>query len=159
MEKRIKVSDGVGFVLEGLDIDNEAIGRGTRYIVTAVQRLPKLPRPGISSTNEERTYRSLLGPHGDDKPTVSAKCLFADLVSDLAILGPPDDQPDVEAYQALVHGVSPLTVVQVDPDPEALERTGHLEINLPGGANLNLIDRLPGWLLREVVQAYNARAH
>ena len=54
MEKRIKVSDGVGFVLEGLDIDNEAIGRGARYIVTAVQRLPKVP-PGASMGPDSET--------------------------------------------------------------------------------------------------------
>jgi hypothetical protein len=52
----------------------------------------------------------MLGPIGS-KPIVGAECLFADPVSDIAILGPPDNQTmsdHAAAYEALLEGATPL---------------------------------------------------
>jgi hypothetical protein len=46
---------------------------------------------GLMSYEEERTYKHLLGAIGQHAK-IWAKCLFADPVSDIAILGGPDDQ-------------------------------------------------------------------
>ena len=43
------------------------------------------------SHTEERTYQRLLGELIGE-PTVWAECLFADPISDVAVLGPPDNQ-------------------------------------------------------------------
>ena len=40
------------------------------------------------SHTEERTYQRLLGELSGE-PTVWAECLFADPISDVAVLGPP----------------------------------------------------------------------
>jgi hypothetical protein len=156
-DPRIKVGNhGVGLVLEGFEVDDKSVGHRIRYVITAVDYLPRLPPPSRSSQEEDRIYRALLGPRGNHAPTVSAECVFCDVVSGNAILACLDKQnfPDnAAAYVNLVSSVSPLTVSLAGPDPEAVEINAHLECWLPG--NVNIIDILPGWLLHQVVQAYH----
>ncbi|MGP0085825.1 MAG: serine protease [Steroidobacteraceae bacterium] len=96
---------GRGFVVE---IDRQ------RMIITAAHCLqPSLPPAHPASYLEERTYKALLAPLGAE-PTVSAECLFADPIADVAVLGSPDNQvlaDEAEAYEALVDGVTPLAIV------------------------------------------------
>jgi hypothetical protein len=61
---------------------------------------------------QEATYANLLGPLGEE-PSVWAECLFFDPVSDLAILGEPDNQElgeENEAFARLVDGRKPFTI-------------------------------------------------
>ena len=63
----------------------------------------------------------MLGPLGE-KPTVWAECLFADPISDLAILGPPDDQElseQCEAYEAFLESLTPLPIAEAGEAGEA----------------------------------------
>jgi hypothetical protein len=99
----VTVGDGRGFVAE---ID------GDRLIVTAAHCLPFLPPAHPWSYLDERTYRALVGPLGS-KPTITAECLFADPVADVAVLGPPDSQElseHTDAYEAFVEAVTPLAI-------------------------------------------------
>ena len=104
---------GRGFVVEG---------RGNeRYVVTAAHCLPRMPQPYGFSRLEELTYRRLLAPLGGE-PSVSCLCLFVDPISDLTVLGMPDDlEPDEEAetYEELVAAAIPLVVAE--PPREAVE--------------------------------------
>jgi len=104
---------GRGFVVEG---------RGNeRYVVTAAHCLPRMPQPYGFSRLEELTYRRLLAPLGGE-PSVSCLCLFVDPISDLTVLGMPDDlEPDdeAEAYEELVAAAIPLVVAE--PPREAVE--------------------------------------
>ena len=97
---------GRGFVVEG---------RGNeRYVVTAAHCLPRMPQPYGFSRLEELTYRRLLAPLGGE-PSVSCLCLFVDPISDLTVLGMPDDlEPDEEAetYEELVAAAIPLVVAE-----------------------------------------------
>jgi hypothetical protein len=64
------------------------------------------------------SYTKILGPLGEE-PTVSAKCLFADPVSDVALLGPPDKGalPDEgDAFEALIDAAIRLRIGDI---PEA----------------------------------------
>jgi hypothetical protein len=99
----LRVGDGRGFIIEA---------QHQRLVITAARCLPHLPpaHPGLGT--EEKTYQQLLG-RLDGQPTVWAECLFADPISDVAVLGEPDgqmfyDQPD--AYWALVDNVEPFPV-------------------------------------------------
>jgi hypothetical protein len=59
---------------------------------------------------EEKTYRDLLAPLGEP-PTVWAEVLFVDPISDLAIVGAPDNQvfyDQADAYDQLVDKLRPL---------------------------------------------------
>jgi len=61
---------------------------------------------------QETTYANMLAPLGEE-PSVWAECLFFDPVSDLAILGEPDNQEVAEqwdAYMTLVDGRKPFAV-------------------------------------------------
>jgi hypothetical protein len=93
----VKVGDGRGFVVEGT--------RRRRYVITAAHCLPHLPPAHPFSYTEERTYHALLGTLGAEA-TVSAECVFVDPVTDIAVLGEPDNQTyfdgQWEAYLALV---------------------------------------------------------
>jgi hypothetical protein len=116
----VRVGKGRGFVMEG--------SRG-RVIITAAHCLPKFPICATHSFEEERTYRSLLGPLGK-KAVVSAVCMFADPIGDIAVLGPPDDQvfaAQADDFAALVSETFPLTASKVEVS----------EGNAP----------VPGWLL------------
>src|SRR3974390_620789 len=104
---------GRGFVVEG---------RGNeRYVVTAAHCLPRMPQPYGCWRLEELPYRRFVSPLGGE-PSVSCLCLFVDPISDLTVLGMPDDlEPDdeAEAYEELVAAAIPLVVAE--PPREAVE--------------------------------------
>lgn len=99
----IRVGAGRGFIVEH---------HPRRIIVTAAHCLPNLPPAHASSYTEERTYRALLGTLcGDCK--IWAECLFVDPVSDIAVLGGPDNQElfdEAEAYEELVANAPALSI-------------------------------------------------
>lgn len=94
----LKVGGGRGFIVKG--------ARGRRYVITAAHCLPHLPPAHPFSFAEERTYHNFLGPLGIQQPTVSAECVFVDPISDIAVLGEPDNQAYLDgqwdAYLSLV---------------------------------------------------------
>ncbi len=107
----LAVGDGRGFVVEGP-------GPFGPVIITAAHCLPKLPPAHLMSYTIERTYANLIGLLGE-KPSVWAECLFADPVSDLAVLGQPDNQElcdQADAYDALVEKAATLSVAEVPKD-------------------------------------------
>ena len=99
----VRVGDGRGFVA----------GNGRkRFVITAAHCLPALPPPAGASYIEQRTFSALLGQLGD-QPSISAECLFADSIADLAVLGSPDNQglfDQARAYSELVETVAPLRI-------------------------------------------------
>src|SRR4051812_42132562 len=82
MRSVITVGAGRGFVVKG---------KRDRLIITAAHCLPHFPPCASFSDTSERTYQDLVGEL-DGETAVWAECLFVDPISDLAILGPPDNQ-------------------------------------------------------------------
>jgi hypothetical protein len=102
--KPVRVGDGHGFVVEGKF--------SRRYVITAAHCLPDLPPADSASYLHERTYLALLGAWGA-QCTVAAACLFVDPVSDVAILGSPDNQElsdEAAAYEAMIEAGIALKV-------------------------------------------------
>jgi hypothetical protein len=95
-------------------------GRGFRvgdYVITVAHCLPHLPPAHMASYLEERTYQRLLGKLTDKEPSVSAEVLFVDPVSDLAILGSPDNQElsdEADAYQELLSQIPSFTIGDIE---------------------------------------------
>ena len=86
--------------------------RSGRIVVTAAHCLPTVSPADSGKLIGDVSYAKILGPLGEE-PTVSAKCLFADPVSDLALLGPPDKQalPDEsDAFEALIDAATRLPI-------------------------------------------------
>jgi len=111
----VRVGNGRGFIVEHRVYFDFRDGNGYRKIgrnlvVTASHCLPHLPvMPG---SLQETTYPNLLAPLGEE-PSVWAKCLFIDPVSDLAIVGEPDNQvfgEESDAYVRLVDWRSPFAI-------------------------------------------------
>jgi len=110
----ITVDKGRGFIIEHRALFD--FGDGVRrlrrkLVVTASHCLPHAPKMPCYSY-QEATYASLLGPLGEE-PSVWAECLFFDPVSDLAILGEPDNQElgeENDEYALLVDGRKPFTI-------------------------------------------------
>ncbi len=105
----ITVGSGRGFVVQGAN---------DRLVITAAHCLPHLPPAMAFSLTEERTYAALLAPLGQP-PAVTTECLFVDPVSDIAVLGPPDNQElweECEAYCALLETAEPLTIADAKSD-------------------------------------------
>lgn len=103
----IRVGGGRGFIVEHQDF----LGHPERIVITAAHCLPHLPPPHPASYTEERTYGALLGPL-KGKRTVWAECLFVDPITDIAVLGSPDNQEmheEAAAYEKLTD-VTPLPV-------------------------------------------------
>jgi hypothetical protein len=99
----VRVGDGRGFVVE---VERR------RLVITAGHCLPKLPPAAHGHAMERGTYAKLLGSLGA-KPRVWCQCLFVDPVSDLAVLGTPDEQElcdQATGYDALVDAALPLTI-------------------------------------------------
>ena len=93
---------GCGFLVA----DNTRPKTAPPLVITAAHCLPRLPPARPVSYAYERTYQRLLGPLGGET-TVSAECLFADPISDLAVLGCRDKQAysdEADAYEWLVDG-------------------------------------------------------
>jgi hypothetical protein len=105
----ITVDAGRGFVIGC----RNHYGCTDSLVVTAAHCLPSLPRPHAGGELSERTYADLLGPIGTN-PTVSAECLFADLIADVAVLGCPDDQALISQagdYKAFIKNYVALRIV------------------------------------------------
>jgi hypothetical protein len=97
----LQVGDGRGFVVRANDIP---------YVITAAHCLPFLPPPHLGRFMEEETYPRLIGPLGADQ-SITATCVFADPVADLAVLGPPDNQgDDYDPYMALLSTLPPFDI-------------------------------------------------
>lgn len=100
----VTVGDGRGFVIGH---------HHHQLIVTAAHCLPHLPpRQGYDSTGFGHIFKKLLGPLGK-KRTVWAECFFVDPISDIAVLGSPDNQSLFKAaddYEALLESVEPIPI-------------------------------------------------
>jgi hypothetical protein len=99
----LKVGEGRGFVVESAN---------QRLVITTAHCLPYPPPCASMSQSEEHTYQKLLG-HIGGVPEVWAECLFADPISDIAVLGRPDDYAfyeESEAYEVLTASMTPLAV-------------------------------------------------
>ncbi|MCZ6719094.1 MAG: hypothetical protein O6944_08110 [Gammaproteobacteria bacterium] len=80
---------------------------GLEVVITAAHCLPHLPPAYSACGTQEKTYFNLLGPVGEDNPSIAAECLFVNPVADIAILGAPDNQMFIdqsEAYWSLMEG-------------------------------------------------------
>jgi hypothetical protein len=102
----VTVGTGRGFVIECAD---------DRLIITAAHCLGDsllchpLPDP------KERIYKSLIGLLGNATPTKASKacaeCRFADPISDIAVLGPPDILPgEADKYNDLLKTSVPFQI-------------------------------------------------
>ena len=107
----VRVGQGRGFVVEH---DHK------RVVITASHCLPVdsdgrliLPPSHLGRYVHENTYSKLLGPLGGE-PTVWVECCFVDPVSDIAVLGGPDDQAlseEADAYEEFVGSAVRLKIV------------------------------------------------
>jgi hypothetical protein len=101
----ITVGDGGrGFVIAG--------EWRSKVVITSAHCLPKLPPAHGAAYLKEKTYGNLLGRLGET-PTVWVECLFADPVSDIAVLGSPDNQVlgnEADAYQEFLEPIKPLAI-------------------------------------------------
>lgn len=110
----ITVDKGRGFIIEHhalLDFGGGFKRLRRKLVVTASHCLPHAPKMPCYSY-QEATYANLLAPLGE-QPSIWAECLFFDLVSDLAILGEPDNQElgeENDAYTRLMAGRKPFTI-------------------------------------------------
>jgi hypothetical protein len=102
----LTVGNGRGFcVLDPRDDNN-------RLVITAAHCLPHFPP--CPSFLEPHIYPTLLAPLGQ-KPLLCAQCLFADPISDLAVLGSPDAQElseQADPYEALLESRVPIPIAQ-----------------------------------------------
>jgi hypothetical protein len=60
--------------------------------------------------DQEETFQDVLGPLGAET-TVCAECVYVDPISDIAVLGTPDNQElydEADAYAALIEPLAPL---------------------------------------------------
>ena len=112
----LRVGDGRGFIIEHrafLSYGDFSDPPRRKLVVTASHCLPRPPKmPCFDS--EDTTYGNLLAPLGEE-PSVWADCLFFDPVSDLAILGEPDDQSlpeESDGYVALLDERAPFTIAR-----------------------------------------------
>jgi len=110
----ITVDKGRGFIIGHRTLFDFGDGfkRLRRKLVLTASHC--LPHPPVmpSYSYQETTYPNLLAPLGK-KPSVWAECLFFDPVSDLAILGEPDNQElgeENDAYARLVDERKPFTI-------------------------------------------------
>jgi hypothetical protein len=94
---------GRGFVVQG--------PRGP-LVITAAHCLPNnLPETHPAALYYEWTFK-LLAPLGG-QPDVAAECLFVNLVSDIAVLGTPDEYDQAEQYHSLLERVAPLPIADI----------------------------------------------
>jgi hypothetical protein len=100
----VTVGDGRGFVVAG--------ERRDKVVITSAHCLPHLPPAHGAADLEEKTYGNLLGRLGET-PTVWVECLFVNPVSDIAVLGSPDNQAlgnEADAYEELFEPIKPLAI-------------------------------------------------
>jgi len=116
----VRVDGGRGFiVVHRVKVHTDLRGRKLvsvsehRLVVTAAHCLPRLPWTHSPMSYIDGTYRDLLGSLNGNETNVSAECLFADPVADIAVLGCPDQQmlyEEASAYDSLTEGVSFLPI-------------------------------------------------
>jgi hypothetical protein len=103
----LRVGDGRGFLLVN---PNQNGWRAMRsdIVVTAAHCLPQLPPAHPDSFAEERSYRRLLRAMRGSESAEWCECLFADPVSDTAVLAAPYGVPEgmeaLDAFEALIEG-------------------------------------------------------
>jgi hypothetical protein len=95
----VRVGGGRGFVVQACEPPHQ------HYVVSAAHCLPAIPQEG-----QEATFQNLLGPLGGEI-TVSAECVFIDPISDIAVLGTPED----DDYEALIEPLGPLKLGDAAP--------------------------------------------
>jgi len=120
-----------------------------RYVVTAAHCLRRwLPPAGFLADRWDCTWRNFIGPFGGPR-RVWAQCVFVDPVTDIAVLGSPDNQAlneQADAYEALTEaavvlevGALPIKLCQLSP-PVTIEGETYQSPPLP------VISEHPGWL-------------
>jgi Trypsin-like peptidase domain len=90
---------------------------GKRLVITTAHCLPHIPEPHPARYLEENTYGRLLAPLGEE-PEVWAECVFCDVITDLAVLGAPDNQDlydEHAAYEALTEDRPALLLGDIPP--------------------------------------------
>jgi hypothetical protein len=141
----VRVGDGRGFVVE------ERLG-SRRLVVTAAHCLPEFPRTPLDREAWRETTRDILGPLGDNT-LISADILFADPISDIAVLGSPNDpalSARVSAYHELICTIMPLKVGGAIPwDTPAPVRL----IALDGRPIEGVVRHVGGWLYMDNLSA------
>jgi hypothetical protein len=88
----VRVGDGRGFVIAG---------KQSRFVITARHCLGDFPASSPGYHPESNVCSDLLGPLGATR-IVPGRCLFADSINDLAILGPPCHGLFPEGYRRFV---------------------------------------------------------
>jgi hypothetical protein len=118
----VTVGIGRGFVVEGTRSIPAAGGYPSlhvreRYVVTAAHCLSNVPPCHSAMEDWERTYPDWLGPLGAP-PSVPAVALFVDPISDIAVLGSPDNEYDEEGAEAYDAFISSCSVMAISDAPE-----------------------------------------
>jgi len=123
----VKVGGGRGFVFEYCVAIPNCIRQevreqrprnfiSNRVVLTAAHCLgQKMPPPHAMAFRSERTYKKLLRTLDGTKKGICAECLFLDPVSDIAVLGCPDEQEmeqEAKAYQEVIDNATPLCIGQ-----------------------------------------------
>jgi hypothetical protein len=116
----LRVGDGRGFVV---DLRN-LYGHPRRCIITAAHCVPI---PEQSQPPWEHTKPKFVGPLGAE-PTIAVEILFWDPITDIAVLGEPDNQElaeECEAYEAFLKqaGRIPIAPLQLPLQAGDWERT------------------------------------
>ncbi len=114
----LQVGDGRGFLVE---VANQYFDYPEKLIMTAAHCLPEMPPCHTGMYLHEKTYSNLVGPLGE-KPSLTVECLFADPISDLAVLGGPNDQElykQCEAYEEFVESLTPFVIADAEKEGQA----------------------------------------
>jgi hypothetical protein len=148
----VRVGDGRGFIVAAGD---------SRYVITAAHVLQKrdgdgnlvsaLPPAHLMSDLEERTYLRFLGPREEEGRRITVQSVFADPVSDVAILAAPDSQAqstEWDLYQQFVADPPPYAVVEPPVAEFSDEPFRAYVLSLAGEWTECRVSR-PGWLMIE----------
>lgn len=112
----VTVGEGYGFVAEAEN--------GDRIVITSFRSASSAGPDGQDplSYPVQPVYTARIGAFGQ-RPDVSAECLFANPLADLAILGAPDDErglEEIERYYELVTGASSIGISEIPANASAL---------------------------------------
>src|SRR6516162_6694129 len=95
----VTAGSGRGFVVEGA---------GERLVITTAHCLPFLPPAQSFFEPKQRIYGPLLARLGDE-PRAWAVCRFVDPITDIAVLGSPDN-PHADEYKALMETATAFSI-------------------------------------------------
>jgi hypothetical protein len=104
----VRVGGGCGFAIDA---------GGRRLILTAAHCLPRLPRANPQALGLKRSWK-FVGPRGRQ---VTAACVFADPIADIAVLGVPDEGGE-RPYEMLVGSMLPLRMGRLLSRKATVER-------------------------------------